>query len=125
MEPIENPIELITTAARAAHEANRVYCASIGDTSQNAWDASPQWQKESAIKGAQMIWNDPDTTPEQSHEGWLKVKQEEGWTYGEVKDPEAKTHPCFLPYAELPANQRVKDWMFGSVVRAVLGFEQR
>lgn len=31
-----------------------------------------------------------------------------------------KEHPCFVPYQELPANQRLKDHMFGLVVRAVL-----
>jgi hypothetical protein len=110
----------ITRAAQAAHEANRVLCLALGDTSQPKWEDAPDWQKTSAEKGVEMILNNPETTPEQSHEGWLEVKRADGWKYGPVKNPETKEHPCFLPYAQLPENQRLKDEMFGLVVRAVL-----
>jgi hypothetical protein len=110
----------VEAAARAAHEANRAYCIAIGDTSQVAWDDAPEWQRASARLGVEQIARDPSTTPEQSHEGWLAVKREEGWTYGPVKDPDAKLHPCFVPYADLPESQRAKDHVFGAVVRAVL-----
>lgn len=113
--------QVIVDAARAAHEANRVLCLALGDTSQPKWDDAPDWQKLSAMQGVQLILDHPETTPEQSHESWLKVKEDTGWKYGPVKDPEKKEHPCFIPYGELPANQRLKDEMFGLVVRAVLG----
>jgi hypothetical protein len=108
-------------AAYAAHEANRVLCLALGDTSQPKWADAPEWQKVSAIKGVQMIATNPSTTPEQSHEGWLEEKRATGWKYGPVKNPETKEHPCFIPYEGLPENQRLKDEMFGLVVRAVLG----
>jgi hypothetical protein len=73
------------------------------------------------VKGAEMIAANPSTTPEQSHEGWLTEKEATGWKYGPVKNPETKEHPCFVPYGELPENQRLKDEMFGLIVRAVLG----
>jgi hypothetical protein len=107
-----------TDIARVCHEVNRAYCKSLGDESQPAWDDAPQWQKDSALAGVQAILTDPATTPEQSHEGWLAQKRADGWTFGPVKYAEAKTHPCFVPYAELPAEQRVKDYLFGAVVRA-------
>ena len=110
----------IWRAAQAAHEANRVLCLALGDNSQPMWDLAPDWQKKSAVMGVEQINAHPETTPEQSHEGWLKVKQEDGWKYGPVKNTEAKEHPCFLPYGQLPENQRLKDEMFGLVVRAVL-----
>lgn len=116
-----NAPALVLRAAQAAHEANRVLCLALSDTSQPSWGDAPDWQKSSAIKGAEMILTNPATTPEQSHEGWLAVKREEGWKYGPVKDPAKKEHPCFLPYSQLPENQRLKDEMFGLVVRAVLG----
>jgi hypothetical protein len=110
-----------TNAARAAHEANRVLCLALGDTSQPKWESAPEWQRESAENGVQMIIDDPSTTPEQSHEGWLAEKARTGWKYGPVKNPDTKEHPCFVPYSELPEGQRLKDEMFGSVVRSVLG----
>lgn len=110
----------IQRAARTAHEANRVLCLAMGDTSQPKWEDAPAWQQSSAMNGVKMILDNPETTPEQSHEGWLAEKKANGWKYGPVKNPDAKEHPCFVPYGELPENQRLKDEMFGIVVRAVL-----
>ena len=111
---------VIARAAKAAHEANRVLCLALGDTSQPKWEDAPEWQQSSATNGVKMILDNPATTPEQSHEGWLAEKTATGWKYGPVKNPETKEHPCFVPYGELPENQRLKDEMFGLVVRAVL-----
>ncbi len=33
----------------------------------------------------------------------------------------AKTHHCLVPYAELPLEQRVKDNLYGAVVRTLAG----
>lgn len=112
---------LLERAACAAHEANRVLCAALGDNSQPSWADAPEWQKTSAVKGVEMIAANPSTTPEQSHEGWLAEKRATGWRYGPVKSAETKEHPCFLPYDGLPAAQRLKDELFGLVVRGVLG----
>jgi hypothetical protein len=108
----------IVAAARAAHEANRAYCQALGDLSQPAWEQAPEWQTKSAFNGVLGVIN--GNSPEQSHESWLAEKQATGWKYGPVKDPEKKEHPCFVPYAELPPEQRAKDLLYVTVVRAVL-----
>ena len=113
------PDVTVDTIARVAHEANRGYCVALGDYSQLPWEEAPLWQRESCMAGVQAILNGEVTRPEHSHEGWLAHKKAEGWTYGEVKDPEAKTHPCFRPYAELPPEQRRKDSIFLNVVMAL------
>jgi len=56
--------------------------------------------------------------PSASHDSWLMQKRDDGWSYGPVKDPEKKQHPCFVPYEELPVEQRLKDYLFGAVVKA-------
>lgn len=101
--------------AHVAHEINRAHCAAIGDHSQPAWDAAPEWQRQSAFDGVSAHLR-ADLTPEQSHESWLAEKKKQGWKYGAFKDPENKLHPCFVPYAELPVEQRVKDYLFRAVV---------
>lgn len=105
--------------AQVAHAINAAYCCSLGDESQPKWDEAPEWQKQSALNGVAMHIANPSATPEQSHENWLKHKQAEGWTFGEEKDVEAKTHPCMLPYAELPQEQKSKDYLFRAVVHAL------
>lgn len=118
------PGAIIEACARAAHEANRAYCIALGDTSQPPWDDAPKWQRDSAKLG--VFGALKGATPEQSHEGWCELKRREGWMYGPSKDPERKTHPCLVPYADLPEAQRRKDEIFLSVVRAVTSaFEGR
>lgn len=104
--------------ARIVHEANRAYCVTLGDTSQPPWDAAPMWQRESAVAGVTGILDGSIQTPEQSHESWLAEKARTGWKYGLVKDAEKKEHPCFVPYDQLPPEQRVKDALFFSIVNA-------
>lgn len=105
--------------AQVAHEANRAYCLTIGDDSQPSWDEAPYWQRESAVAGVQFHLDNPDSTPEDSHLSWVRQKEIDGWTVGEVKDPDQKTHPCMVPWSELPEEQRKKDELFVAVVRAL------
>jgi hypothetical protein len=111
---------LAVSIARICHDANRAYCISLGDFSQPDWDAAPEWQKESAILGVTTIFENPCMTPEDSHRGWMEHKAAEGWVYGEVKDAEAKTHPCMVEYDQLPAEQRRKDRIFHSIVKSFI-----
>lgn len=104
--------------AQLCHETNRVYCSFLGDNSQQAWADAPDWQKNSAIKGVEFHLNNPDASEASSHESWLEQKRADGWTYGPVKDPEKKEHPCFVPFTALPAEQQVKDALFKAVVSA-------
>lgn len=105
--------------AMMCHAINAAYCQSLGDQSQSNWDDAPDWQKQSAIAGVEMHLANPNATPEQSHESWYAQKEAEGWTYGEVKDVEKKEHPCFLPYDELPIEQKAKDYLFRATVHLV------
>lgn len=105
-------IEII---AAACHEQNRVWCLAHGDASQPHWDEAPDWQRSSAMVGVKAALD--GATPEESHQGWLELKQEEGWVYGPEKDIEKKTHPCMLPYSDLPEVQKQKDALFLSMVR--------
>lgn len=111
----------IVQAAQACHEANRIYCESIGDFSQVAWEDAEPWQRESAIAGVRAVHLDPHRPPAASHEGWLAHKKAEGWKYGEFKDPEKKTHPCMVPWEVLPTEQQMKDIIFLTVAKLALG----
>lgn len=109
--------------AKFAHEINRAYCASLGDDSHPSWEDAPDWQKASVRAGVEMHLANPDATPEQSHESWLAQKTAEGWKFGAVKDADKKEHPCFLPYAELPAEQKAKDYLSRAVVHGLKDVE--
>lgn len=105
--------------ARVAHEVNRAYCMSMGDASQPAWEDAPEWQRASAVAGVEFHHANPDAGPEASHESWFAQKAADGWVYGPVKAAEGKTHPCMVPFGELPAAQQAKDFLFRAVVHAL------
>lgn len=105
--------------ARVCHEINREYCRALGDDSQPAWEEAPDWQVQSAIEGVAFHLANPDAGPEASHANWLETKRAGGWEWGEVKDPEQKTHPCMVPFDELPPEQRAKDFLFRATVHAL------
>ena len=44
------------------------------------------------------------------------------WTYGEVKDPAKKEHPCLVAFEALPKEQQAKDYIFKAVVDALAKF---
>lgn len=108
--------------ARICHEANKIYCETIGDLSQTSWPTSPAWQKTSAIKGVEFHLANPDAGVADSHNSWLDEKVRDGWKYGPVKDAEKKEHPCFVAYEELPAEQQAKDYLFRGIVHSLAPF---
>ena len=109
----------IEQIAQVAHELNKAFCESIGDHTQPDWVDAPDWQRDSAIAGVKMHIDNPNATPQDSHASWLKQKEEDGWKYGPVKNAETKEHPCFVPYEELPVEQRSKDYIFRQVVHSL------
>ena len=109
----------IQEIASVCHEANRELCNALRDDSQQSWMASPEWQRASAIAGVKFCLDNPKAPASANHNAWLKQKKAEGWVYGEVKDAEKKTHPCMVPYKDLPKEQQAKDHLFKAVVSAL------
>ena len=116
---MKNKVKDPSIIARVAHEINKAYCESIGDFTQPLWDGAPVWQKVSAESGVKFHILNPEAKPSASHESWLKEKEAHGWKYGKVKDPEKKEHPCFVPYSELSAEQKTKDFLFKQVIESL------
>ena len=43
------------------------------------------------------------------HEVGAETRIRQGWTYGEQRNDELKTHPCLIPYEELPESEKEYD----------------
>lgn len=109
----------IVFIALACHEANKAWCQGNNDNSQKHWNEAEEWQRESAIKGVEFRLNNPDAGEDTQHNAWMKDKTDAGWVYGETKDAEAKTHPCIVPFDQLPEFQQKKDKLFCAIVDAL------
>lgn len=43
------------------------------------------------------------------HEVWARNRMAEGWRYGPARDDASRTHPCLVPYDELPESEKLYD----------------
>lgn len=101
--------------AQVCHEANRAYQLAAGDPAPSPhWDAAPKRLRDSVVDGVNKAL--AGASPEQLHESWCDFKTADGWVYGPVKDELALTHPCLVPYDQLPHDQRTKDDLFQVIV---------
>lgn len=106
--------------AEIAHKANQEYRQAIGENRGACWDASSQSKRQGIIAGVELHRENPDTTPEESHQSWFERKKAEGWSHTETEDERAKMHPCCVPYDELPEKQKRKAVLFKAICRALL-----
>jgi len=46
---------------------------------------------------------------ENAHDHWAAQRTRDGWTHGPARDDAVKTHPCLVPYADLPESEKEYD----------------
>lgn len=46
---------------------------------------------------------------ENVHEIWSAGRIADGWVYGPARNDEKKTHPCLIPYDQLPEGEKEYD----------------
>lgn len=64
------------------------------------------------------------TSDADRHESWMQMHLDSGWVYGEVFDPQKKTHPNLKPWDELPAATRSKARIFDFCSKAAAELER-
>jgi hypothetical protein len=116
------PDSTIASVAKVIHEANKAFCETEGDFSQKSWDDAPAHNHSSAIAGVKALILDPEMSPEDTHDAWVKQKQADGWTYGNTKDADQKTHPSLVPYDKLSLTEKYKDHLFRDITLGYLSF---
>lgn len=109
----------VESIAAMCYRVNKAVCEAAGDHSQPTWENAPDWQKESMIDGVLSALTTMDPTPQQNHKNWVDYKLADGWVRGDVKDPVKKTHPCLVPFVDLPIEQKIKDYVFLAVVEGM------
>ncbi|GAB7221350.1 hypothetical protein VoSk93_05610 [Vibrio owensii] len=111
---------LVQEIASIAHEVNAALFAAFGDDSFKPWNLTHKGQRNNCVNSVLFHLEHPFATPEEGHEHWLSKQLAQGWSYGEVRDEEAKIDPCCLPYLELTPEQRAKDYVFKQIVHSLI-----
>lgn len=116
----------VERVAEACHNALREISITMGQDAPPVWEDAEAWMHETT-KGVLMdLMANPTMTPRQIHDTWCLQKMADGWVYGPVKDQEKKTHPCLVPYMQLPLGERFKDVMFRMVATthlSIMGYD--
>ena len=112
--------QMVLITAKTCHHANKAYCESLGDRSQEDWANSLSEIREEATKGVWFCFSNPESQASDVHDAWVTEKICKGWKYGAVKDVEKKEHPCCVPFNKLPAEHQRKVFLFMAVCDGVL-----
>lgn len=104
--------------AKICHDVNDVIRPFLGEKANGPFESVSEEMRMSAVSGVTTLLSNPKMTPRDQHDAWMSHKLKSGWRYGEQKNDELKTHPCLLPYGELPPEQQLKDHVFQAIVRA-------
>lgn len=70
---------------------------------------TPQPIETSAIRLPEELNPLVEQMAKNVHEVWAAGRIADGWTYGEKRDDEKKTHPCLVAYEELPESEKEYD----------------
>lgn len=105
----------VNDIARTCHEANRSLQLALGELASDPWGESTKAIKDSAIDGV-LARLRGTSTAEDMHDNWFRFKAAQGYVHGPEKNEEKKTHPCMVPYEELPEDQKAKDHLFSAIV---------
>ena len=116
----ENAVD-IEQIAQVCHESVRAYRVSLGEHPPPAWAEAPDWQKRSSYAAVKFRLDNPDADDAAQHAAWMRERLDAGWTYGPVRDAEARTHPMLRPYETLPEHERRKDALVRAVISALSG----
>lgn len=69
----------------------------------------PQPMDTSDVKLAEELNELIEQMAKNVHEVWAQGRISQGWTYGPERSDTLKTHPCLVPYEDLPEEEKDYD----------------
>ena len=115
--PTDAQIEAI---ARVVHDALSAWAVANGEPPYPAWDVAEDWMVNSTKEAVAFRIRHPHSRAGGQHRRWMAERKSQGWVYGAVKDPAAKTHPMLVPFSELPEYEKRKDALLHGVVDSLV-----
>lgn len=102
--------------ASSIHGATRALNRANGDLIP-PWEDLTEEEKLRAEVAVERLLSDPiSRSHEELHNLWWELKIKDGWQYASEYSIELKTHPCMIPYNELPEIELIKDAIWGALI---------
>jgi len=101
---------------KICHEVHRAYCKEINSKTQPEWVNITNQHKEVILNSVKQILDGKINSPDESHNNFIKVKEEQGWVYSEKYSIENKTNPRLVPFENLSSKDRMKEILFFTIV---------
>lgn len=89
-------------------------------------DYAPKPINTSAVSLSAELEQLTEQLAENAHDVWAVGRLDEGWIHGAERDDDKKTHPCLVPYADLPDSEKEYDRRAAmETVKAILSLGYR
>lgn len=118
-EWVDDP--LIEKIARVSYAAMREWCIVTNQEIAGPWDKlSIHHHEHLKIIVARAFVNMKVPTAKELHDRCYEDGMEAGWTQADKIDLRNKQHPDVVPWAMMSTDQRMKDFLMSSILRAFL-----
>lgn len=98
--------------AQECHYKNNELMVMNGEEPNPPWDTLDRHTKFMTFKSVLKALENPNLTAKDMHDEWMKNKISDGWTFGDVKDKEQKTHPLIIDFDLMNDIDKMKDQSF-------------
>lgn len=121
IEEVQLPhLDIMRQCARIAHEAVCGLRQANGFGDCPPWAETTHEERSQAMHQVAAVIRQRNFSMEDIHERYVNEMQDMGWTYAEGEaDPNFKTSPLLVPFAQLPLEQQQEDMVFRAVVLAL------
>lgn len=104
----------VEVIAHVCHEVVRALAVTHGDGERRPWDQLPAETQAAVRAHVAFRLANPDFGDSARHDQWCAERYSTGWVHGPVEAPNAEppTHPNLMPYADLPADKRIRHRLF-------------
>jgi len=99
--------------AKACHNVHNVLCKKHG-LHVILWDDKSPEHQAIVINSIERILSGEIESPEQAHQNFVDLKEEDGWSFG-VFSTKDKTNPRICDWDELESVDRMKEELFFAV----------
>lgn len=109
----------IQQIAQLCHESGRLFSKIIGAEAPPDWESLTPDEKAEIIALVDYRIENTNAPFSAQHAKWKDNKIAAGWKFGKIFNEDKKTHPCIIPYDELPINTRRADAIAVAIINAM------